>query len=143
MAQFVEIEYGSLLYEAELELRNRLLRIPLGLDIQSDDLAAEQDYRHFGMLQEDVLVACLVVVPRAPGQVQLRQVAVEEHLQGQGIGRELMLEVEAVLAKSGIASLVLNSRDTVVGFYRKLGYEPVGEGFVEVGIPHQRMEKRL
>lgn len=143
MTQFVEIEFGSALYKAELNLRDRLLRIPLGLDIQSDDLAAEQEYRHFGILQDNNLVACLVAVPRDPGQMQLRQIAVEEYLQGQGVGRMLMLNVEAVLAEAGVDYLVLNSRDTAVGFYQRLGYEPVGEGFVEVGIPHRRMEKRV
>ncbi|MEX0324386.1 MAG: GNAT family N-acetyltransferase [Puniceicoccaceae bacterium] len=143
MTQFVEIEFGSPLYKAELDLRDRLLRIPLGLDIRSDDLTTEQEYRHFGILQDNILVACLVAVPRDPGQMQLRQIAVEEYLQGKGIGRIIMQKAEAILAEAGVDCLVLNSRDTAVGFYQRLGYEPVGEGFVEVGIPHRRMEKRV
>lgn len=124
-------------------MRNRLLRIPLGLDIQGDNLDVEQDFQHFGILAGNELVACMMVVPTGHRCVQLRQIAVEEGLQGQGIGRLLMLEAEAVLAGAGVERLILNSRDTAVGFYEKLGYEPVGEGFVEVGIPHQRMEKRV
>jgi predicted GNAT family N-acyltransferase len=141
--KFVEIEHGSSLYVAELELRNQLLRIPLGLDIYDDDPSGEADCRHFGILSGDRLVGCLVAVPLETGDVQLRQIAVLEELHGQGIGRFMMLKVEGILREAGINRLVLNSRTTVEDFYLKLGYEPVGKVFVEVGIPHQRMEKRM
>ncbi len=143
MSKFVEIEHGSAVYAAELELRNRLLRIPLGLDIQMEDLNIEREFRHFGILAGNELVACLMAVPAGTGCMQLRQIAVEEGLQGKGIGRRLMIESEAVLEGEGTVRLILNSRDTAVGFYEKLGYEAIGEGFVEVGIAHQRMEKRV
>ena len=37
----------------------------------------------------------------------------------------------------------MHARMTAVGFYAKLGYTRVGDGFTEVGIPHVKMEKRL
>jgi predicted GNAT family N-acyltransferase len=39
--------------------------------------------------------------------------------------------------------MVLNARDTAIPFYLHLGYELVGEPFVEVGIPHRKMRKAL
>ncbi|MBP9195036.1 MAG: GNAT family N-acetyltransferase, partial [Saprospiraceae bacterium] len=33
--------------------------------------------------------------------------------------------------------------DTAVPFYIKLGYIPIGDAFVEVGIAHQKMSKTL
>ena len=32
---------------------------------------------------------------------------------------------------------------TAVGFYEKLGYASVGREFMEVGLPHIRMEKHI
>ena len=32
---------------------------------------------------------------------------------------------------------------TAAGFYQRLGYTVVGQAFVEVTIPHVRMEKRV
>ena len=39
--------------------------------------------------------------------------------------------------------MTLHARDTAIPFYKKLGYECVGEPFVEVTILHQAMQKRL
>ena len=40
----------------------------------------------------------------------------------------------------GAHSLV-NAQQAVVGFYSDLGYDLVGEPFVEAGIPHQAMRR--
>jgi predicted GNAT family N-acyltransferase len=39
--------------------------------------------------------------------------------------------------------MVVHARDVAVGFYERLGYQSVGEPFVEIGLPHQTMEKEL
>lgn len=55
--------------------------------------------------------------------------AVEPRLQGRGIGRRLMAEVEARLAARGVPKVnlhVAEGNERVVGFYRRLGYEPGG-----------------
>ena len=70
--------------------------------------------------------------------------AVLEGLQGQGFGRAIMAGVEEILANEGrIKRIFLNARGTAIGFYSKLRYVGTGDEFIEVGIPHQRMEKTL
>lgn len=140
MGDFMEITYGSEIYREELVLRDEILRKPIGLKLpeRMDDEAA---CRHFGLVEGDRLVACLIAVPLEPGKVQIRQMAVRADLQGTGLGRRIMEEAESTLRSSGITQFVLNARATAIGFYESLGYSGVGDRFMEVGIPHLRMEK--
>ena len=59
--KFTEILYGSDLYASELELRNVVLRIPLGLSLYEENLDGERDSRHFGILEDGSLLACAVL----------------------------------------------------------------------------------
>lgn len=142
--QFREIPYASAPYAAALALREAVLRVPLGMKMRDVDLAGEAARRHFGLFAADGrLVACAAVDPRQGDQAQVRQVAVEPTCQGGGLGRRLMLGVEAALLAAGLRFVVLHARVSVAGFYEKLGYAADDDDLVEVGIPHRPMRKRL
>ena len=89
------------------------------------------------------MVACVLVRRLESGRVKVRQMAVEPERQRSGIGRGLIERVEKLLAGEGVEEVELNARDVAVGFYEKLGYARVGEEFVEVGIPHRKMVKKV
>ena len=55
----------------------------------------------------------------------------------------MMNFAELVSRDKGYKKLIMNARETAVGFYEKLGYKPVGDKFTEVTIPHYVMEKQL
>ncbi|MGI9458273.1 MAG: GNAT family N-acetyltransferase [Aeoliella sp.] len=77
-------------------------------------------------------------------EAQIRYMAVEEDCRGHGVGRAMVSRLEELAVAHGVLRIVLNARDTVVGFYEKLGYRIMEEGptmFDEV--KHVRMEKRL
>ena len=50
-------------------------------------------------------------------------------------------EFEEESIRRGYSRVYLHAREVAIEFYRKLGYEVFGEGFVEVGIPHRHMQK--
>jgi len=137
-----EIEFDSDLYRAELNLRDEVLRKPIGLALpeRMDDEAA---CRHFGLVEGAELLACLIAVLIAPDAVKIRQMAVTPSRQGIGLGRKLMEAAEVELLKEGVVRFHLHAREPAVGFYKRLGYTVVGERFTEVGIPHFRMEKEI
>jgi len=140
--EFCEIVHGGAAYAAALELRDQVLRVPLGLTIWGEDLEGEVVQFHYGLFRGgETLLACISVVPLACGEARLRQMAVRPEEQGKGLGAWLMGEVEETLAARGLSHLCLHARDSVMGFYEKLGYVAVGEGFSEVGLPHHLMVK--
>ena len=138
-----EITCGSSEHEQALDLRNRILREPLGVTWTAEERAAEKIDRHFGLFDESGLIACVVVKDLGNATVKIRQMAVEPDQQGSGVGRALMEGVEVQLREDGVERVELNARDTAVGFYEKLGYGKVGEEFYEVTIPHWKMVKAV
>ena len=131
------------MYGQALILRNRLLRRPLGLCLYDEELGREKQFRHIGAFLGGSLIATLLLVPgeTAASPMHMKQVAVEEPFQGQGIGRKLLAFTESLLQAEGIPGVFLHARQTAVGFYEKAGYTCQGEAFLEVGIPHRYMEK--
>jgi predicted GNAT family N-acyltransferase len=137
------ISHGSTDYEAEVALRDAVLRRPLGLRFSPEQLAAEGDSLHLLAWDGEALVGCLMLTPREAGVIQMRQVAVRPDQQGSGIGRLLSAEAERKAHELGFTRMVLHARDTAVGFYARLGYQTEGDPFTEIGIPHQEMAKDL
>jgi ribosomal protein S18 acetylase RimI-like enzyme len=145
IGQVMEIAHGSREYERECVLRNELLRAPLGLSLYDEDLTAESAYRHFGIFcsTSSECLASLVAIPEGDGLFKVKQMAVREDQQKQGLGTRLLSEAEARLAKLGARQIYLHARESAIGFYSKSGYEVVGQRFEEVTIPHFKMEKCL
>lgn len=137
------IVFGSPEYREVVELRRRVLRIPLGLDFTPDQLAGEGKDLHLAAYEAGALVGCLMLSDHGGGVVQMRQVCVEPNRQGTGVGALLVRESEAEARRRGYRHMMLHARDIAVGFYERMGYEKVGEPFVEVSIPHQEMNKDL
>ena len=115
MRHIEPIEYGSAEYLETLELRNRVMRIPLGLDMS-----------HKGVHKVEYL-------------------CVDFDLQGSGIGGELLDRLEAMAAEQGGKKMYLDARVTAQPFYTRRGYETTSEVFIMecAPVPHVAMEKPL
>lgn len=138
------IKFGSDDFRKECELRDQVLRAPLALSLEDEDLEGEKHQEHFGLFDEaGNLVACVIVVPLSPAAAKIRQMAVAPGHQSQGHGQCMLRCLEDCMAKKGWVQVHLHARLTALAFYEKLGYVRVGPDFMEVGLPHLRMEKRL
>jgi len=74
--------------------------------------------------------------PDAAAPWQLRGMAVDTTAQGGGVGRLLLAAVVDGLRDEAADVLWANVRDSAAGFYARMGWRIVGEGFLSVGIPH-------
>ena len=124
-------------------LRDSVIRKPLGLDFSPEELRAEESFHHFACYCGDRLVACLVLCPLEEGDIRMKQVAVAPDLQRRGIGRALVEYSEAWATAAGYRRMILHAREAAVPFYEKAGYSKRGDQFEEVTIPHWAMEKRI
>lgn len=138
-----EIEFGSEIYGKSLELRDRILRRPLGMRIENDNLDNEKQDFHIGILSNSSVVGILVLTKLSDSEIKMRQVAVDELIQGTGLGAGMVRFAEDFAKNRNYKKMVLNARKVVVGFYEKLGYQTEGEEFIEVSIPHFKMFKIL
>jgi predicted GNAT family N-acyltransferase len=137
------VAHGSPEYWQAVELRRHVLRLPLGLDFSDLELAGEVGNVHFAALSESIIVGTLMLVPQPEGGYWMKQVAVREDLRGSGIGRALVLSSETYARSVNQTVIFLHARVSAVPFYINVGYEPVGNLFVEVGIDHLKMIKNL
>lgn len=135
--------FGSEDCQKIVALRQKILRDPLGLRLDPNDLAKEGNDYHVKGEIDGVLVACLVVTPIDERRVQIRQMAVEPHLQGQALGRQMMIWGENLAREKGFKKVSLHAREIVAGFYEKMGYKKTGVHFTTLGLPHCIMEKNL
>ena len=143
MLKILTVRHGSPEYWETVQLRRRILRTPLGLDFDPDDLEKEVRDLHVAGFQLAQLVGCLVLTPVDKEEIKMRQVAVDDEIQGRGIGTELVLYSERLARDRGYRRMSLHARDTAIPFYQRLNYVEVGEPFEEVTIPHQAMVKAL
>lgn len=74
---------------------------------------------------------------------KIERVAVVPSYRGTGLGRMLMDTLEAEARQAGFRTAKLNAQTHAQGFYERMGYQPLGPVFVEAGIEHIAMEKRL
>lgn len=130
-------------YQSELKLRDSVLRLPLGMSIYAENLDVDQQSIHIGAFMDKQLVGVLLLTEVNAERVKMRQVAVNEIFRGQKVGSKMVMFAEVHSKQLGYTTLVLNARKTALGFYQKLGYSIVGDEFLEIKIPHYKMEKRL
>ena len=74
---------------------------------------------------------------------KLERMAVERRLRGAGAGRRLLEGAEDAASRQGATSMLLHAQRRAEGFYAAAGYEAEGETFLEEGIEHVAMKKRL
>ncbi len=64
-----QVAHGSPEYWATVQLRDSVLRKPLGLQFSAEELDAEKDSHHLACYRGERLVGCLVLRPFADGNV--------------------------------------------------------------------------
>lgn len=138
-----QIDRDSPLYKGVFDLREKILRQPLGLSLYQEDLSEEANDLIFAAVGDGVVTGCVMLRPMPGAKLKLRQMAVDDTLQQKGVGRLLVAAAEAYGRQHHFKQVVLHARKHAVGFYEKLAYHTEGPEFEEVGIPHMAMQKLL
>lgn len=74
---------------------------------------------------------------------QIAWVAVEKDHRGKGIGWRIMEIMIERGEREGLDYIILNAQTHALSFYRRLGFEAVGQEFRMGGIPHRVMIRTL
>jgi len=120
--------------------------VPVGLERDQEDAKA------FHLLAYDGLHAIgtgrLVTLPNPPtgergSWGQIGRMAVLDSWRKRGVGRALLLALEAEAKHRKLDGLMLHAQIVARDFYRALGYHDASPLFDEAGIPHLEMRKPL
>ena len=130
--------------DALLELRHRVFCVEQGVPKREEIDGRDGDAIHLVALRSDdgcVVGTCrLLFIDRT---VQLSRLAVEPDARRQGIATALLHEADREAAAARARRIVLHAQTYAQDLYVADGYEPRGRTFVEAGIEHVAMEKRL
>jgi predicted GNAT family N-acyltransferase len=127
---------------AALDLRERVFCGEQGVALEADQDGRDDEALHVVAVQDDRIVGtCRLVFDR--DVAKLGRMAVEPGLRGHGIGAALLDAAEAEARAAGSAQVRLHAQTAAQSLYERGGFEPVGRVFIEEGIPHVTMEKRL
>lgn len=130
-------------YQLSLVLRESVLRAPLGLTLSEQDIKNEEQQFHFGLFDKHQIQAVVLLKPISGKTLKLRQMAVSDTKQGQGLGKQLIKQAEAVVHSLGYKQIEMAARESAIAFYQSLDYQAIDEPFKEVGITHIKMAKVL
>lgn len=128
--------------EAALRLRHRVFVHEQGVTVAADRDGRDGEALHVVAMRNGELVGtCRVIVEDGLGR--LGRMAVEPELRGRGLGATMLDEAERVASAAGAKRMRLHAQVAARSLYERAGYATVGETFLEEGIEHVTMERRL
>lgn len=131
---------------ATRELRRAVLRPDAAQDAAMPGDA--EDAIHVAAWDGDRVVGAVAVLPRPcpvrpqiANCLQLRGMAVDPSLRGQGVGALVFAGVRGIAASRGHELIWCNARTSALGFYERLGFAAEGAEFIseETGVAHYLM----
>jgi ElaA protein len=127
------------LYDA-LALRCRVFVLEQGPYLDPDGLD-RQSWHLLGRDDAGELQAYLRVVDAGIkyAEASIGRVITAPQARGTGLGRRLMREG---IARCGLQPLRISAQAHLAGFYGELGFEPVGQTYLEDNIPHLEMFRK-
>lgn len=127
------------------QLRWQILRKPWQQALGSEQDTQELYAIHRMIIDEKAKISAVGRLEKVTEkQGQIRFMAVDDKAQGQGLGLQIINELERQASQLGMTEICLNARDTAVGFYQKIGYENKGYSHTLFGeVKHTHMVKKL
>ena len=129
---------------AALALRHEVFvveqRVPLEEEIDAHD---ETDALHLVAVEHEGRVVATARVVMEGETAKLGRVAVARDARRRGIASRLLAEGEARARGLGATRVALAAQTDALPLYERAGYTAYGERFMDAGIEHLMMEKRL
>jgi N-acetylglutamate synthase-like GNAT family acetyltransferase len=135
--------FGGSLYTQSIALRTSILRKPLNLVYTPYQLDEEKNQIHIVAEEEGEVLAVVLLQKIDNKTAKMRQLAVKDKYQNQGIGTELIAYFEDYALEHGFTNIELHAREKAVRFFKQSQYERVGNVFKEVTLNHYKMVKNL
>ena len=131
-------------WERYLLFRWEMLRKPLGMSMDSlADSIEKESFHLMGIDEDGNVIASGRVHFNTSDEAQIRYMAVDDNFKRQGIGSEIVTELERYALSKKAVTITLNARENAISFYLSLGYSEVCPYQSDTGIPHKTMKKDL
>ncbi len=113
-------------------------------DVEVDEADSAPDTVHAVALHQGAVIATGRLLPDVDGKgPHVGRMAVEQDWRRNGVGGMVLAFLEERGRSLGFRQITLHAQEYVKSFYAQHGYDEVGEMFLEEGIPHREMVKKL
>ena len=122
-----------------LKIRTAVFVVEQNCSYQEVD-GTDYESLHVWLEENDEIVAYLRIFEKDSenGTVQIGRVLSKRR--GEGLGAKVMEHgIEAAQLEMGAKAIFIEAQTYALDFYKKFGFEPCGEEFLEDGIPHTPM----
>lgn len=123
-------------------LRNNTFVIEEQLPYNDEFEGDEDKFIHCCLYRGDELIATARIGVEG-NYARISRIAVKAGLRKQGKGTAIVKYAEEMAKQFNKPSLLVIAQIQAKGFYEKIGYAAVGEPFIDAGLPHIRMVKRI
>lgn len=113
--------------------------VPLSLELDEYDETAV----HFLVNEGENSIATARLREVEPKVGKVERVCVLNNYRGKRLGALIMETVEQYAKNAAFEKLKLNAQSYAVPFYEKLEYTVTSPEFMDAGIPHRAMEKKI
>jgi predicted GNAT family N-acyltransferase len=127
---------------AALALRERVFCGEQGVSLDADQDGRDAEATHIVAIEDGIVIGTCRLLFR--GQVaRLGRLVVEREHRTGGVAAAILREADRVADEAGAESIALHAQTYAQALYERAGYAEYGPRFVEEGIEHVAMEKRL
>ena len=127
---------------AALELRARVFCGEQGVSFEADQDGRDGEATHIVAVDDGVVIGTCRLLFRG-AVARLGRLAVERERRGKNVAAEILREADRIATEAGSDSIALHAQTHAQTLYERAGYHEYGPKFVEEGIEHVAMEKRL
>lgn len=139
----IRLARSSLEREAAIQVRIRVFVEEQGGPPEDEPDVWDPHAEQFVVVTAGRVVGTARVYEEAPGVARIGRVALLPECRGLGWGACLMTTLLWYCRTRGFAEAELHAQTHALPFYARFGFQPVGEEFIEAGIPHRRMRLPL
>ena len=143
------MKYKIVTEEKDLQ---KVFEIRKEIFVKEQEVAEEEEFDKFDSLDApcDHILVYYDNKPVGTGRIRaveevgkLERICVLKSYRKYGLGKTIVQSLEEMAVERGLTRVKLHGQTHAEVFYHKLGYETVSDEFMEDGIPHYLMTKRM
>lgn len=128
---------------AILRLRNEVFVVEQNCVYQDTDNKDQKAWHIFIKENEEIIAYARVFKPGDYFEkASIGRVVVEPKFRGQELGKKIMNDSINFIKKLGFDEIEISAQTYLLKFYNELGFNRVGEEYLEDGLPHCKMIKK-
>ncbi|MBO4385204.1 MAG: GNAT family N-acetyltransferase [Clostridia bacterium] len=116
--------------------------VPMELEVDEMD-SPGSSCTHFLMLDGEKCVGTFRGYFETEDTVHLQRFCILKEYRGRGYGKEAFEFAEKYFSARGAGKITFGAQCSAIGFYESCGCRAVSDVFLDAGLPHRTMEKKL